>query len=235
MVRDSGGGEVVVPPTIQALLAARLDQLDPAERAVLERGAVEGQLFHRGAVEALAPDDGAGRRSDSWRSCARSSCVPTARSSRRGRLPLPPPADPRRRLRRAPQGRACRPARALRRLARRARRRPGRARRDRRLPPRAGVPLPARAGARRPVGELALAARWRLLAAGRHARVRDDFTAAVNLWERAAQVAPNGPLEIQLEFAHADALFEVGRAAMRSTSPMHWPSGARTRATASPS
>ena len=58
MLRDSPGGEVVVPPTIQALLAARLDQLDPAEREVLERGSVEGRVFHRGAVEALAPDDG---------------------------------------------------------------------------------------------------------------------------------------------------------------------------------
>jgi class 3 adenylate cyclase/tetratricopeptide (TPR) repeat protein len=48
-----GGGEVVVPPTVQALLAARLDQLDGDERSVLERGAVEGQVFHRGAVQAL--------------------------------------------------------------------------------------------------------------------------------------------------------------------------------------
>ena len=44
-----------MPPTIQALLAARLDQLDAGERDVLERGAVEGQVFHRGAVAALAP------------------------------------------------------------------------------------------------------------------------------------------------------------------------------------
>jgi class 3 adenylate cyclase/tetratricopeptide (TPR) repeat protein len=51
------GEEVAVPPTIQALLAARLDQLDPAERSVLERGAVEGQVFHRGAVLALAPSE----------------------------------------------------------------------------------------------------------------------------------------------------------------------------------
>ena len=48
---------------------------------------------------------------------------PTGRSSRRGRLPLPPPADPRRRLRRSPQGDPSRAARALRRLARAARRR----------------------------------------------------------------------------------------------------------------
>jgi tetratricopeptide (TPR) repeat protein len=55
LLRNSPGGNVVVPPTIQALLAARLDQLDPAERVVLERGAVEGRVFHRGAVQALSP------------------------------------------------------------------------------------------------------------------------------------------------------------------------------------
>jgi class 3 adenylate cyclase/tetratricopeptide (TPR) repeat protein len=57
LVRDSGGAQVEVPPTIQALLAARLDQLDPAERSVLERGAVEGRIFHRGAVAALGDGD----------------------------------------------------------------------------------------------------------------------------------------------------------------------------------
>jgi class 3 adenylate cyclase/tetratricopeptide (TPR) repeat protein len=50
-------GEVVVPPTLQALLAARLDQLETAERSVLERAAIEGEVFHRGAVHALSPDD----------------------------------------------------------------------------------------------------------------------------------------------------------------------------------
>ena len=50
-----GNGQVVVPPTLQALLAARLDQLEPAERRVLERGAIEGEIFHRGAVQTLAP------------------------------------------------------------------------------------------------------------------------------------------------------------------------------------
>jgi len=56
LVRDSGGTQVEVPPTIHALLAARLDQLDPAERSVLEHGAVEGRVFHRGAVAALGRD-----------------------------------------------------------------------------------------------------------------------------------------------------------------------------------
>ena len=62
LVKESGNGDLVVPPTIQALLAARLDQLEPPERAVLERGSVEGRVFHRRAVEALAPDDDIGRR-----------------------------------------------------------------------------------------------------------------------------------------------------------------------------
>ena len=47
---------VDVPPTIRALLQARLDTLDEDERTVIERGAVEGQVFHRGAVAALATD-----------------------------------------------------------------------------------------------------------------------------------------------------------------------------------
>jgi class 3 adenylate cyclase/tetratricopeptide (TPR) repeat protein len=54
---EESPGEVTVPTSIQALLAARLDQLSPPERAALERGAVVGQVFHRGAVVALAPDD----------------------------------------------------------------------------------------------------------------------------------------------------------------------------------
>jgi len=57
LVRESGDADVVVPPTIHALLAARLDQLDAPERIVLERAAVEGGIFHRGAVEALAPEE----------------------------------------------------------------------------------------------------------------------------------------------------------------------------------
>ena len=49
--------EVDVPPTLTALLAARLDQLEVAERRVLERGSVEGEIFHRGAVQALTPEE----------------------------------------------------------------------------------------------------------------------------------------------------------------------------------
>ena len=44
---------VPVPPTIHALLAARLDQLGDGERFALERAAVEGKIFHRGSIEQL--------------------------------------------------------------------------------------------------------------------------------------------------------------------------------------
>ncbi len=57
MVQASGDGTVEVPPTLQALLTARLDQLDPPERSVLERGSVEGEVFHHGVVQALTPEE----------------------------------------------------------------------------------------------------------------------------------------------------------------------------------
>ena len=48
-------GAIGVPPTIRALLQARLDLLNDTERTVIERGAVEGKVFHRGSVTALTP------------------------------------------------------------------------------------------------------------------------------------------------------------------------------------
>ena len=46
----------LVPPTIHALLQARIDSLDRDVRMVMERGAVEGEVFHLGAVAELSPD-----------------------------------------------------------------------------------------------------------------------------------------------------------------------------------
>jgi predicted ATPase len=50
--------ELEVPETVQALLAARLDRLGPAERHVVERAAVIGRDFWLAGVEALLPEDG---------------------------------------------------------------------------------------------------------------------------------------------------------------------------------
>jgi len=51
-VAAAGLEQVPIPPTIQALLAARIDRLPAPERAVLERASVEGQVFHAGALQA---------------------------------------------------------------------------------------------------------------------------------------------------------------------------------------
>lgn len=44
-----------VPDTVQALIAARLDSLDPAERVMLQAASVIGDRFWRGALDAIAP------------------------------------------------------------------------------------------------------------------------------------------------------------------------------------
>jgi class 3 adenylate cyclase/tetratricopeptide (TPR) repeat protein len=51
------GAESGLPPTLQALLTARIDSLSPEERTVVERASVEGRFFHRGTVAELVPDE----------------------------------------------------------------------------------------------------------------------------------------------------------------------------------
>ena len=48
--------DVEIPGTLQALLAARLDRLDPVPRLLLERASVEGRRFRVAVVAALAPE-----------------------------------------------------------------------------------------------------------------------------------------------------------------------------------
>jgi DNA-binding SARP family transcriptional activator len=50
-----------LPPALHALLAARLDALDTVERRIIEAGAIEGETFHVGGVEALVPALGRAR------------------------------------------------------------------------------------------------------------------------------------------------------------------------------
>ena len=216
-----GGGDVAVPPTIQALLAARLDQLDPAERSVLESGAVEGQVFHRGAVAALAPEEtGRRREADHARPQGPRSTRGLGRRRRRG-LSLSTPPDPRHRVRGALEGHARRAARALRDVARRARRRARGAGRDRRLPPRAGLPLPRRARParrrggrdRRPGGRPPPGQR-------RPARDRGDTVAAQALLARAVELVPAGSAVragsiLDLAVIHAELGDFPGAAAFR--------------------
>jgi class 3 adenylate cyclase/tetratricopeptide (TPR) repeat protein len=54
-LEEEDGREPEVPPTIQSLLAARIDRLEEDERALLERAAVVGKEFWRGALLDLSP------------------------------------------------------------------------------------------------------------------------------------------------------------------------------------
>jgi class 3 adenylate cyclase/tetratricopeptide (TPR) repeat protein len=56
--------QVAVPPTINALLSARLEQLDPGDRTLVERAAVVGKVFYLGALALLTERDRAQLRAD---------------------------------------------------------------------------------------------------------------------------------------------------------------------------
>lgn len=73
--------DVAVPPTISALLSARLDRLSDGERAVVGAAAVEGKGFHRGAVAALLPEGSRAELAVHLRSLVRRELITPERSS----------------------------------------------------------------------------------------------------------------------------------------------------------
>ena len=143
--------QLAMPATIQALLAARLDQLDDGDRDVAQRAAVVGQVFSRAAAGELCDEQARPTLAQALENLGREAVHRPAGEHDRGRagLPLQPRARARRGLRGPRQEPAGRAARALRDVARecRQRQRHG-ARRDPRLPLRAGRAVPARAGRR---------------------------------------------------------------------------------------
>jgi class 3 adenylate cyclase/tetratricopeptide (TPR) repeat protein len=213
-------GEVVVPPTLQSLLAARLDQLETAERTVLERGAVEGETFHRGAVQALAPDD----------------TQVTPRLAALVRKELIRPTEPQLAgedgfrfrhllIRDAAYDSLPKAARAElheRFAAWLEEHGAGLVELDEILGYHLEQACLYRAELGTPDGgSLAAAARRRLGAAGGRARARSDEFAAVNLLERAAALMAPAEIDIALENDLVFALFrtgEAGRALARATS-----------------
>jgi class 3 adenylate cyclase/tetratricopeptide (TPR) repeat protein len=56
MIQTEGVELTDIPPSIDALLAARVDQLPADEREVVASASIEGRVFHRSAVAALLPD-----------------------------------------------------------------------------------------------------------------------------------------------------------------------------------
>jgi DNA-binding SARP family transcriptional activator len=68
-----------VPPSIEALLASRLDRLEPSERTLLERAAIVGKDFRRAAVLHLSPPEELVGLDDAFRSLERKGLVHAAR------------------------------------------------------------------------------------------------------------------------------------------------------------
>jgi class 3 adenylate cyclase/tetratricopeptide (TPR) repeat protein len=57
MLVESGDGQPDrIPDTLQALIAARIDNLSPQAKTLLQRGAVIGRVFWQGAIAYLSPD-----------------------------------------------------------------------------------------------------------------------------------------------------------------------------------
>ncbi len=142
-------GRMPIPPTIQSLLGARLEQLPDDERALLGADGRGRELFPAGRgvrARARVARAGGGPLPHGARPARPDPPRQGEHAPGRG-VPLPPHPDPRRRLWLAPQGGARRAARALRGLDRAVGGRPAhRDRGDPRLPPRAGPPLRRGAG-----------------------------------------------------------------------------------------
>ena len=75
MVTEGGAGDLAIPPTIQALLAARLDGLTSDERTAVECAAVQGQSFDHTALATLVPDPLAARLSEIQQSLVRKDLI----------------------------------------------------------------------------------------------------------------------------------------------------------------
>jgi class 3 adenylate cyclase len=213
LAAENGAGELVVPATIQALLAARLDHLPVDEREVLVRGAVEGRLFHRGAVSALFPEEIRDAVPGRLLALARKSFVRPDES-------LFPGDDAFRfvhvLVRDAAYEGAPKELRAAlhERFATWLEERAA----DRRseLEEITGYHLEKSYRYRRSLGEDAFAladlAGVRLAAAGKRALARGDVTAAAKLLERANDLlSETDPRRLELAIPFADALGEVGR------------------------
>jgi tetratricopeptide (TPR) repeat protein len=205
-------GDIVVPPTLQALLAARLDQLEPAERSVLERASIEGEIFHRGAVQALAPDQS--QVTPHLAALVRKQLIRPERAQLFGEdgfgfrhllirdaayeaLPKATRADLHVRL----AAWLEHSARALVEL-------------DEILAYHLEQACRYRVEVGLPEDDaLATAARRRLTDAGQRAARRQDYDAAASLFERAAALVPPAEIDLALESELNEVLFWTGRAA----------------------
>ncbi len=211
MLRESPDGDVAVPPTIQALLAARLDQLDPQECDVLQHGSIEGRVFHRAAVEALG--------SDATQVPARLTALVRKELVRpdKSRLPSEDAFRFRHLLIRDAAYDALPKATRAELHARFAEWLAGRRADLVELDEILGYHLEQACRYRAELGlgpdaELREAARMRLAGAGRRALMRHDFAAARNFFERALAFFPDGTSNYALELDLVDAVHSAAGA-----------------------
>jgi class 3 adenylate cyclase/tetratricopeptide (TPR) repeat protein len=211
MTGDVAGDDVVVPPTLRALLGARLEQLDEDERSVLERGAIEGEIFHRGAVHALAPDET--QVTPRLAALVRKALIRSDKPLLRGEdafrfrhllirdaaydaLPKATRADLHERFAFWIEEHGTEIVE---------------------LDEILGYHLEQACGFRADLGMIddgsaAAAARRHLTAGGHRAALRQDYGAAVSLFERAAALVPAAELDLALEIELGEALSWTGRA-----------------------
>jgi class 3 adenylate cyclase/tetratricopeptide (TPR) repeat protein len=208
MAREAGE-QVAVPPNLKAVLATRLDQLEQPERSLLERGAVEGELFHRTAVQALSGD---GQVAPRLAALVRKELV-------RPDTPLLPGDDAFRfrhlLIRDAAYDALPKATRAElheRFAAWLEERVADLVELDEIL----GYHLEQAVRYRRELGEpvpdeLATAAHQRLVTAARRALLREEAGGAANLLERAAALVPENEIDLGLELDLTRALYDAGR------------------------
>jgi class 3 adenylate cyclase/tetratricopeptide (TPR) repeat protein len=202
-------GEVDVPPTLRALLETRLDQLAHTERRVLERGAVEGEIFHRGAVQALDPDEA--HVSPRLAALVRRELIRPTRTL----LPGDDAFRFRHLLIRDAAYDALPKAMRAELHERFAAWLVERAAELVELDEILGHHLEQACRYRRELGladspDLKAAAHARLAAAARRAVLRADHQAAVSFFRRATALAPEGEIDLSLEIELSDSLFHAG-------------------------
>ena len=194
-VRAESYGEIAIPPTIKALIEARLGQLRREERAAIEPASVIGLQFAAPAVASLAPEAVRPAIEAICSALTRKQLVHAVASMDSDSLYR----FHHHLVRDTVYGGLLKRARATLHVdfvrwadqVNAERGRGARVRGDPRLPPRAGAPLPGRARAARREGprDRRDAAR-RLASAGRRAFARGDVHAAGNLLRRAVALLP---------------------------------------------
>jgi predicted ATPase/class 3 adenylate cyclase len=207
---------ISIPPTIQALLSARLEQLEADERTTIERAAVIGKVFYLSALQHLLPESVHPGLRDSLRSLIRKDLIrpfPSdlsdeeafqirhilIRDAAYDALPKAPRAELHEQFALWLERRSGQRAKEYEEIVAHHLEKAYRYRTELGLTDERGHRL-----ARRAVELLARA--------GHRAVLRGDMSAAVNIFSRATQLLPAGdPVRLDLSIRLGEALAKIGR------------------------